>query len=878
MPDYNKTSNGQIIQIARGDLLKRLHKKPLARGELFINISQNGTAGLGPQNVPETTPLLDLVTNTNIGVLFNGDLFAGANASDKVYALGSGNALKWGGILSVENYTEATVACKAQPNWIYLYNGNKVLYPTGNGKDINKKYVAKKSDEYTADINPGDLIFYSPVLDQVVTIHVNHSSDALTKINRDELISLSMQKLLDEIDNGPATLKAFLDGPVRHYQYLTDEQGWNKVKIVNPCTFTTTAENQLVVTPGVVGIDHTIGDGDGVIYYIPFQSERPGLNRYEIDGSFNGVSDTTILREGDLILSIPTQAGGVTHKHISLYGAIVDMLSFKGKLFDRADRYATEIWKESNATNSYKGDNEYFVDRSIKNFIKRLFETKVDVDPVTGKIISSQLPDFLLGAPKYQGTFDGTAADWQHVSSSTTAEQFAKNILGPNKNWENLDNNEDEKGKPQDGVTDTDEINQKLKQGCYWIYQGESVNISSFTGIFNLSGVKDDIQHGPNTGEIAIHQLNSGDWIIFNGTKFEVIDNTSSFVGIIVGSQQLAGVVRFEKSWRDLETVETWTSGEMSEQVCHSEETFLDSTSTTIFFRNPHSVLFRDRLKAYVSDSKIPLISSNGYAYNSRFGLENHQTALKVLFNDDNETNTEIKSVLFGLHKFRLPTQKTLYDILETKTGTLLKQGDKNAEGFDFWKMHWQLDWTTDSSEANGHQYLFTILREQQPELFLPQHSGTLATETYVNNGFTVIKKIINDLHDYFAGQLTKGHVEWLQTVRELDELNPDGTKRREVYDSKVRETYVKAEKLLIDYFIDGPDGGYEENTSDNFSRIGVYQNIVGKYDILTDFVLGDKTYNPSIRKPGAVVENILPQHSGVLLNNNSVIDCGEWY
>lgn len=272
------------------------------------------------------------------------------------------------------------------------------------------------------------------------------------------------------------------------------------------------------------------------------------------------------------------------------------------------------------------------------------------------------------------------------------------------------------------------------------------------------------------------------------------------------------------------------------------------------------------------------MISSSGYAYSSRLALRRNQTAFQVNFTDPTEINTGVQYVYFGFHNFRLPTQKTLYDLLDTKTGTLLKQGDKNAEGFDFWKMHWQPDWTTDSSEANGHQYLFTILRERAPELFLPQHSGTLATETYVNNGFTVIKKIINDLHDYFAGQLTKGHVEWLQTVRELDELNPDGTKRKEVYDSKVRETYVKTEKLLIDYFIDGPDGGYEENTSDNFSRIGVYQNIVGKYDISTDFVLGDKTYNPSIRKPGAVVENILPQHSGVLLNNNSVIDCGEWY
>ena len=81
---------GQIIQIARGDLLARLSKKPLAKGELFIHTE-------GKKALNSTEKVYDLVTKSYLKVVATGDVFAGDNSSKQLYAIGNGG-LKWGGV------------------------------------------------------------------------------------------------------------------------------------------------------------------------------------------------------------------------------------------------------------------------------------------------------------------------------------------------------------------------------------------------------------------------------------------------------------------------------------------------------------------------------------------------------------------------------------------------------------------------------------------------------------------------------------------------------------------------------------------------------------------------------------------------------------
>lgn len=981
----DQTKIGQVVQVARGNLNSRLAHKPLAKGELFIHTVEKC-------EVPSSHPIHDLVTNSDIKMLFKGDLFAGANDSENVYCIGSGGALKWGGILfSGISYKEAVEKAKSFPNFVFMYNGDNELYDKGEltgrqnsysvaddntdtsqkqFKDVDKSYVAENSEEYRNRINPGDLIFYNPALDQVIVIHLSRSTDALTKINVDALVSDSMTTLLSEssaelnedenYEASPvATLKRFLDGPARHYQYLVDSYGWTPVTISKECTITR-EDKTVTVTPGTISIP--AGAADGTIWYIPFSATEPGANKYIFDATDPRVPTELLereLREGDLIMALPAglKAGqskaGVYFTVVSLYGSILD--KFRLQFNGRADQYATDIWKDG-IEGSYTGDDDYFTAKDdIQAFIDRLFTTKVDIDPVTGKIISSQLPDFLLGAPKYMGHTEFAA--WNDLSDATTAQQFATILLGSG-TWENLDASEDDTGKAQsdssdsstgdsssenatedassenaNNVAESPEVNEKLKTGCYWIYTGETVNIESFTRIFHLDEAKDDYRSDDSetkTQETAAeHLLAKGDWIIYNGEleRFEIIDNTSSFVGILVNGIRVSGVAEFISPERKIRLDNAW-----------------DNNTKT--FRDPNSTATSKDIKISASNDKISFENQNKvFAANAQ--LLNPEFLVKVTPRDANtSSNATLVNTRFKFATENVTGRETGLSVAFPKTTgigdakgkvidvTLLwhdsaddlmaRAGNVTASGYKVVDAFWGADkketvvtWdtftvdeTTDLLEANGFNfgwlhfmgdrpesaaeeraietYQFTIAHDEKPKVNLPDYSGTLTTEEYVNTGFTVVKAIINDVYEKLLKSTTRGHVDWLQTIRETAEIDPvTGQKRKEIFDSKVlqdtAETYLKL-KLFFNTSI----GDAVETAIAN--SITTYKNLAGtdipeeiKEHASLDYQLGKPgetgaaVLNPSTVPAGKAVENILPNHSGILLNDNSVIDGGEW-
>lgn len=1071
----NKSTNGQIIQIARGSLETRLAQKPLAYGELFINTSAKATT-------PKST-ILDLVTNSNIKKLFPGDLFAGANSSEEVYAIGSGGALKWGGVLfETQTYADVVEKLKAYPNHIFMYNGsNPLLYDNSDipnnatvnsfgqsqPSEVNKRYVASDSDEYNNKINPGDLVFYNPALDQVITLHLSHSTDALTKINVDALISDSMRNLLAEAETGEdssntninrykeaSTLKTFLDGPVRHFQYLVDTSGWAPVGVSGAVINADDSTGKITVEPGI--ISEFSKDGDGYIHYVPFMGDNyQGLYKFSGE-NISGLEEDDEIREGDLIFSLPTDDGGITHTKLSLFSALLDMLRITTTP-SRADTYATDIWA-TGVEGSYTGDNSYFVNNgSVQSFINRLFTTKVDIDPITHKIISSQIPDFLLGAPKYMGHIDISELEWEKVPTETTAENFIKNYLlqsdKSNIDWENLDANEDDTGglaetntiitsyyayrqkdntsviyyttdaDPVSGaklytisdgtatvtdktltkntittiyyayknddqtvtyyvtsdtpttdssvytidtatntaslsssaisavdndnntitiddvvytkVTDTitidytiysvdsnefeyisgldttistdvttgnqhnvvtsAEVNEKIKTGCYWIYTGDTIDtISNYTNIFHLDETVD--------GEYKQTTLNKGDWIIYNGDNklFEIIDNTGNFIGLLVDSTKVSGLVNLLHPKRAESTIQDWSTGEVKSITAEAEETHLEADSTSITITNPDTVVFKDTNTVLTDENYLPIINNLGYAFTSRYKLTNDQTGLQVNWSDNTTDTTNISSAKLLWHLDE--TSLTDADKTITWTDNYWKNLDSTTyvaedvntnriysnteDGFNF---QWMKFMGNEDTTKTYTDYSFTISLETNPILSLPQYSGTLTTEKYVNTGFTVIKAMMNDMYDKLLDTTTKGHADWLQTVRLSDEIDPrtgENKNRKEIYDSKLKQTFTDQTSLFVDlYYGEEKTDKDAVNTSTLFSRLSVYSTITDtkaqSLDATTDFELGEgtnkKVFNPSTRSSDTTVENVLPNHSGVLLNNNSVIDGGEW-
>lgn len=1166
----NETSKGQIIQIARGNLVSRLKAKPLAKGELFVHTGEK-------TDVSDWT-IHDRVTDADLKVLFKGDLFAGDNSDHYVYAIGSGDSLKWGG-LHTSSIKDLKQVCMNYPNHIFLYNGEEEgrLYPESDRdvtnpvgdhqpKELDKEYVSGNSLDWDVYINPGDLIFYSAALDQFVVLPMSRATDALVKINVAALVSNSMRNMLADLneegergDNVPSTLKEFLDGPARHYQYLADETGWVPTKVVKEFEMQrdpTTADK--VPVTGIIGIDPK-NDVDGAVHYVPFTLDHPGLAIYNPDPETLGdLSAELSIYEGDLIFSLPTADGGVRHSVISLYGQVLNQFNYN-KTITRADDYATAIWavKASSADeNELEGDLAFVANHDqLKDFIERLFLTKVDIDPVTHKIISSQLPDFLLGAPKYMGHLDATSAEWQSLDRTTTAQEFAKSLLKGKLNWENLDSSEDDtsgEGNPDNVHSDGElskEVNDKLKSGCYWIYRGDTVCITDFPNMFhadedadaddyqvdfsdlqatkdaaeqkaltaanelakakenavkaqnsldtatatvaqyeaNLQGyttAKEDLQSKldgtsefikatddgtlkelrdviessnalesvntalgklfnlvaataggvnvvdrtdeanvilegyststlPTTSEkealiaaidtyrsqraaydtyvtqiadldtqyateatllsgvqttkekadealanaeLAVankqrakneadaalelasselakassvkaqHLLNKGDWIIYNGEtdRFEIIDNTSSFIGLFVDGVKVAGVVDIEHPERAQSRLESrWVEGRKTPINVQAKETEIKARANWLEFTNPSAVLFKNDITGAALTSKdyIPVITADGYAYNSRFKFGSNQTSLINEWVASETDSTGILGVEFITHAdttnaahanllkadtytfqdrywmseyFDNPEMELIdkaSKVTEVTTHRIFKPATTSKQdGFNFEWLHF-MGPVEDFTDTDIYSY--TMQLESNVKVALPQYSGTLTTEGYVNRGFTVVKAIINDLYDKMVAMSAAGHVDWLQTIREVNEIDPrTGKKRKEIFDSKVKQTYEAAKHLILDlYYNDDAENSHDENNSPAFSRFCVYadlsanvrgvsKSIAQLLDASVDILLkrdnGDTVIlNPSTNDEQP--ENVLPNHSGILLNNNSVIDCGEW-
>lgn len=965
-----KTGTGsQTIQTSRGNIIKRNESKVLARGELFIQTTDvlDTTKVKTLYNVKLSDSdlgspyIYDMGTKSYIHSFFQGDLFAGTGQYGKVWSLGSGGALKWGGVSGANDWAALKAAGKLKPNHIFMYIGSRPIENPTDGQtasdrsiegineagirdrapgtrgtapvDVESRYVGYDPTESAEIINPGDLFFYSPVYDENVVIHLSHSSDALTKINQFALVSESMKgwfaKLLGTENTRFATLKDFLDGPVRRYQSLIGEEGWNPITTTPVAEQTDADKSDHIIgcnpiTPTDTAFANT--DFDGAIHYIPFENGRKRIP-FD-DGTDRYTTGVNRLHEGDLILSIPTVDGGIEYSVISLYGKLLDQLSARNLNFTRADPYAESIWNNETATEDYDTDEDFKakLENTITEYIKRLYLTKVDLDPTTKKIISSQLPDFLLGAPKFMRVLkaeDATVLSGilnpgdEDPDNPSTIPANAHDIA---KVWTtgfaNIDANVDKEDTDTKESEASTAYDTKLQAGSYWIWNGGHFVIDELGDYFNLNEKDDyDPTGNENKGEF-VHALENGDWIVYNGEnqKFDILDNSSSFVGILMDGVKLSGTPEFTDVQRVIKETD-WDGKpvEASGDEAPHEVKLNPKSITELEFSNPNSVIFKKdgaNGDPFVDENHVPVISNKGTAKNSRWQLTDKQAGVNLPATQADDATPQLSSIKFLFSKY-------INEAVDQYTTTLAGSDELNIE---FWEANntehkyvlhgfgrkenslptttsntvldlQEFNFTNESElDANGvGKYKFEILGEKDPVLELPTHSGILATERYVDSGFVVVKKVIEDLYEEIIKQTTSGHIDWLQTLVPAATLNG-----KKLYDSRVQQILTRSEDTTVAdrsavdnlgfgfYLVKSFDDNGDIKFNDSLYTKLIVKKILTESDGPIDLKITEgngqvHTYNPKELETGHPVENVLPNHGGTLLNNNSVIDGGEF-
>ena len=231
--------------------------------------------------------------------------------------------------------------------------------------------------------------------------------------------------------------------------------------------------------------------------------------------------------------------------------------------------------------------------KTVKEGLDQLFKSKADIDH-TGKIPLGQLPDTIIGAMEYQGTY--TLPEGTTEFTLPTEAQKTSN----------------------DDNTATLVEEKDLVKGDYWVYSGPRLVVDT-TKVDSSTGV-----------------INSGDHLIYNGEgqKWGVIDNTSPITGIrgeqVAGAgtdtditeadTALQGTVVFKGKKRDGEEslVETITSVD-------------DSTGPTLIIEAPNAAL-------------IPEEASIGDIYKEN----EHKTLIKSGLNESNNklTITEAEGIV----------------------------------------------------------------------------------------------------------------------------------------------------------------------------------------------------------------------------------------
>lgn len=307
----------------------------------------------------------------------------------------------------------------------------------------------------------------------------------------------------------------------------------------------------------------------------------------------------------------------------------------------------------------------------------------------------------------------------------------------------------------------------KLVQGDYFIYTGKQINIKNITD----SAVKNNI-------ESADGFINSGDWLVYNGegNKWSVIDNTSPIQSIRV-------IDNYSENGDDTinqDTIKT-VIGEVqfrgSTRVVDENDSSKNISETQLEADNKETVTIHNKNSALISDDNQ---ASLGYFYKEN----GNKTLIKTGISENNDT---LK--------------------IEEANGLLL-------------------------TGATGVEGTVHIVQNDQPEeqdleIKLPNHSGTLATldDTGIVDG-----------QDFYIPMYRMGEDEKITLENSPIEL---------------------IEHSGNDYDLKGFKfhSGINSTGTNGSDHNVIFKTVDGDNELV----------------------HIMPGTSGYILNSNSIIDCGEW-
>ena len=400
------------------------------------------------------------------------------------------------------------------------------------------------------------------------------------------------------------------------------------------------------------------------------------------------------------------------------------------------------------------------------------------------------------------------------------------------------------------------------------------------------------------------HTINPGDFLIFNGETFDVIDNSDSLVALKYTDQDgfthlLDGTPVLESSTRNASHeayVEPKGDGAASRVATKSTADVVrlvsSSSNKGIQFVAPNTIIFKDTLNnkggtAFVKDRYINFIDENGIAYASRFHFVD-----AVLTGDNTVERLGSSSPVSVLQigdraalNFNEDLDSTKYAFgNDTVNGAVT--GDNKAFKYFF----------LGNNDGTWQQQISLVNDTKSPSLRLPGYSGTLTTEEYVNDGFQIIEGLLDALYN----KTTTGSENFLRTIR-WNKV----TKHLEVVDSHVAQVWSGKDAadafMGLNFYMGEEDNPNFNDHSDidGMSQLVAYADLssnktgdTAKYNFE-----GDTTKMPAWHKNikienNQVVlpeeatsataqaghpQNVLPNHGGILLNTDSIIDCGFW-
>lgn len=931
--------------------------------------------------------------------VYNGEMFAGTGRSDCYVRIGSAEALKFGGLVTE---AESKEKAKNNPYRLYLIVGDTdakvdvtISLLDGKNEIVEDGIPTTEKENYSEGGHLFDYIFADAVGN---VYYFNQYSAVGTKV----YINATGNGLIDEtfgnashIDSKSLAYNGQTVADFEKDTNVTEKTLKDLINTVLPkyCHYEGTVSDILNDSTTINGAAPSTAKGAAYYCDLDSTTTETSINYYHLLTTDAAVTsdDKNVTVTGTAIFN-DSNKGLVNNykKHDRLYEG--DIVYFEedntinviplGYLIQalnhvtvtRSDEYAKQRWEsEDNRVNA--------ITKNLSEAILLLSKSKADLDPTTLKLITSEIPDWLLSAPKYQSTITETHFDYDAgtepsdydgsyeifgTPKSTAATDAATYLQSVFKNLgfdttvtakdgggftvttsTDADANEDSEKTTEDTSTDS-----SLISGMYWIYNGAALSLTTTRANANEVIANNIIANIFDIPDGDDGELHPGDWVIWNATKgkFEKLDHSDNLTSVNVWINEdktedhkgtdhaLTYVPTFTTATRNVFGGKTYLDYEDDVFITEAEfessdqryaELGTDNAVLTVEDLNKNGIIIGNKDKTVVESAEIIANKTAGFDITPRKGGigdpdESLPVTTNIIFNGDVSSYTAKDKTAFKPYVFNRDLLKAL------RIDTVDSDGNPTSKWYDVnYDFAYAIDangkanatstiinanYNTDSHTADTtYGYLNDgAAKFDTAEVYIPTTvKGTLTTVEYVNEHVELLEKLIGAAYE----NMTSGTEDYIQliwvdtddvkhigdsyianiiTTKDLSKLYSATSSKTTADKLEGSRTLTIFNDLTFNASTHAATHGSQFNhniiTTQDLSdaTVGVestnkWHDIIsyGANDIRSavpspDFYgnVGANQVNPTGKKQ---INNYMPNHSGVLLNNFSVIDCGYW-